>query len=88
MGRTENPSRTSDAITHGKSTDEVVDEGHTTPTAIDRQNVPMKKQIEDYVQKEEERYNQIATHQQNTHSLARLVSELGKWEENIDGKAK
>ena len=56
--------------------------------AIDRQNVPMKKQIEDYAQKEEERYNQISTHQKNTHTLARLASQLGEWEENIDGKGK
>ena len=63
-------------------------EEHNMRSAIDKQNVPMKKQIEDYAQKEEERYNQIATHQKSIHTFARLASKLGVWEENIDGKGK
>ena len=88
MDRTENPRHNSDAIAHGKSADDVATKGRTMGSAIDRQNVPMKKQIEDYVQKEEERYDQIATHQKNTHTFARLASQLGVWEEKIDGKGK
>ena len=88
MDRTENPRRTSNAIAHGKSTDDVATKGHTMRSAIERQNIPMKKQIEDYAQKEEEGYNQIATHQKNTYTFARLASQLGEWEENIDGKGK
>lgn len=83
MDRTQKPPRTSDAITHGKSANEAVTKGHTTR---DRQNVPTKKQIDDYIQKEEERNNQIAANLKNTHSFARLASQLGEWEEKIDGK--
>ena len=88
MERTENPRHTSDAIAHGKSAKDVATKGDTTRSAIDRQNVPMKRQIEHYVHNEEERYNQIATHQKNTHTFAGLASKLGEWEENIDGKEK
>ena len=88
MDRTENSRYTNDAIAHGKSAKDVAAEGHTMGSATDRQNVPMKKQIESYVQKEEERHNQISTHQKNTHTFARLASQLGEWEENIDGKGK
>ena len=88
MDRTENPRHTSDAIAHGKSAKDVATKGHTMRSAIDSQKLPMKKQIEDYVQKEEERHNQIATHQKKTHTFARLASQLGEWEENIDGKGK
>ena len=88
MGRTENTCSTSSAIAHAKSAKDVATTGHTMRPAIDRQNVPMRKQIEDYAQKEEERYNQIATYQKNTHTFARLASQLGEWEEKIDGKGK
>ena len=88
MDYTKNPSRTSDAIAHQKRTTEAVDEGQTTHTATDRQNIPTKKQIEDYIQKEEERYDQIATNQENTHSLDRLARKVGEWEKSIDGKVK
>ncbi len=46
----------------------------------------MKKQIEGYAEKVEERYNQIAAHQRNTHTFAELASKLGEWEEKIDGE--
>lgn len=88
MDRTENPRHASDTITHGKSADNVAKEEHKMRSVTDRQNVPMKKQIEDYARKEEERYNQIATHQKNTHTFARLASKVGVWEGNIDGKGK
>lgn len=48
----------------------------------------MKKQIDDYAAKEEERYSQIATQQKNTHTFAKLASKVGEWEESIDGKRK
>ena len=53
---------------------------------LDTQMVPTKKQIDDYTEKEEERYNKIATDQKNTHTLAKLASKLGEWGERIDGK--
>ena len=48
----------------------------------------MKKQIEDYATKREERYNQIAMHQKNTHTFAELASKVGEWEETINGNGK
>lgn len=61
---------------------------HTTLSELDTQNLPVKKQIGDYAEKEEDRYNQIATDQKNTHTFAKLASKLGKWEESIDGGGK
>ena len=48
----------------------------------------MRKQIEDYAAKKEERYNQIATYQKNTHTFAELASKVGEWEKTINGKGK
>lgn len=50
--------------------------------------MPTQKQIEDYAVKREERYNQIATHQRNTHTFAELASKVGEWEKTINGKGK
>ena len=50
--------------------------------------MPIKKQIEDYAATREERYNQIATHQKNTHAFAELASKVGEWEKTISGKGK
>ena len=81
---------TNDTNLHGtqpKTQNKVVKE----PAArleLDSEKVSMKKQIEGYAEQAEERYNQIAAHQQNTHTFAELASKLGEWEEKIDGKGK
>ena len=82
------PLRASDAVRHGTEpkSHQVVEKGHTLRSKLDTVKVPMEKQIEDYAAKEEERYNQIATHQENTHTFAKLASKLGGWEKSIDGE--
>lgn len=62
--------------------------GPSTRSGLDGQKVPMQKQIEDYAVEREERYNQIATHQRNTHTFAELASKVGEWENTINGKGK
>ena len=79
---------TTDATPHGtkaKTYSQDSLQGCMTLSELESRDAPLKRQIEDYSEKEEERYNQIAAHQKNTHTFAKLASKLGMWEQRIDG---